>query len=85
MTPSTEPQNRTLDERQRSVWDRAIRKTYLVALFIFLVATVYWSFVQPLYNLIEVEVIGLLSLAIFLLVLSLPNAIVAWTEPDAEE
>lgn len=78
------PQDRVLDERQRSVWDRASRKAYFVVLVVLLFITGYWMFVWPLVRLPETEVMVLLSLALFLLTLSLPNAIVAWTEPDVE-
>lgn len=82
---SSEPQNRELDERQRAVWDRASRKAYLIVMGILPVAAIYWGTIWPLSSVIDENVMGLLSLAIFLLALSLPNAIVAWTEPDAEE
>lgn len=82
---STEPQSRELDERQRSVWDRAIRKAYFVIFGVLLVNTFYWAFVQPISDVLDEGTISLLSITVFLLALSLPNAIVAWTEPDAEE
>ena len=78
-------QDKTLDEREQAIWSRASRKAYLIILGILLLTHIYWAFVWPLFRLIDEEVMGLLSLAIFLLALSLPNAIVAWTEPDAEE
>ena len=82
---SANPQEKKLDEREQKVWGRASRKAYLVILGILLVTHIYWAFVWPLFGLLEKGIMGLLSLAIFLLALSLPNAIVAWTEPDAEE
>jgi hypothetical protein len=80
---STGQQEGKLDERQRAIWDRACRASYVVVLGILLLTTFYWGFVEPLFSL-DKGGISLLSLAIFLLALSLPNATVAWTGPDPE-
>jgi hypothetical protein len=72
-----------LDERQRAIWDQACRASYVVVLCILLLSNFYWGFVEPVFDL-DKSATSLLSLAIFLLALSLPNAIVAWTEPDPE-
>ena len=78
------PQDKELDERQRTVWDRAVRKAYFVVSGVLLIITGYWLLVWPVLRLPEAEVTGLLFLALFCLVFSLPNAIIAWTEPDSE-
>lgn len=80
----TGPQDGALDERQEAVWGRASRKAYTVLLAVLPIVTVYLIFVWPLLRLPGEEALTLLSVAVFLLTLSLPNAIVAWTEPDAE-
>lgn len=82
--PAKPPQDTRPDERQRTIWDRALRKAYVVVLAVLLVVTGYLLFVWPLLRLPRGEILPLLSIAIFLLALSLPNAIVAWTEPDPE-
>lgn len=80
-----EPQDRKLDERQRAMWHRASRAAYLVVLGVLLVAHLYWAFVHPFLGLTGRVPMGLFSLAILLLAVSLPNAIVAWTEPSLED
>lgn len=76
------PQDLEPDERQRALRDRAMRRAYFVVSGTLLFITGYWLFVWPLLRLLEAEVTGLLLLTHFLLALSLPNAIVAWTESD---
>ena len=79
-----EPQDRELDERQQATWHRASGRAYLVVLGILLLGHLYWAFVHPLLSLTDKVPMGLFSLAVLLLAVSLPNAIVAWTEPDPE-
>ena len=73
-----------VDATPEAVWDRATRKAYQAILGVLLVVTGYWLFVWPLLRLPEAEVFPLFSLAFFCLVLSLPNAIIAWTEPEGD-
>lgn len=82
---STGSQDKKPDEREHGVCNRASRKAYLVILSILSLTHIYWTFVWPSFRLLDEEIMELLSLAIFLLALSLPYAIIAWTEPDVEE
>lgn len=76
-----------LDERQRSVWDRAHRTAYrilvasvsLMILYGFLAYAVSWWLPEDFLSL------WALALAFWGLMVTLPSDVVYWTEPDAPE
>jgi hypothetical protein len=75
-----------LDERQRSVRDRAFRIAYLILSLVFLAGTAFysWRFVRPEQS-HGTHFVLPVGIGVILLSLTLPLAVVAWTEPDPPE
>lgn len=84
----TEPEERKPDERQRAVWHRAGYLAWIVTACVLMAAYVYWTlavgFRLSLLPVPRTEVLLWLFAGAIILIGSLPSAIIALTEPDAE-